>query len=94
MVRRIVALLFGLLLTVVQLQQIPNLPKPENGETIGYDFAWVLILSVGLWALYYAARGKRKKRIRRRRLVPRNRDGQHIRVRVPGGQPILPGTSR
>ena len=51
--KRIVAVLFGALLLVIQLPQIPKLPLPLYAQAVGFDLAWLLITGAGLWLTLY-----------------------------------------
>ncbi len=58
---RIVALLFGALLLLVQLPQIPKMPLPLYPQAVGFDLAWVLITGAGVWLVLYGLGMIRKK---------------------------------
>jgi hypothetical protein len=58
---RIVAVLFGALLLLVQLPQIPKLPLFLYGQAVGFDLAWVLITGAGVWLVLYGLGMIRKK---------------------------------
>jgi hypothetical protein len=47
------AILFGLLLTVVQRTSFAQLPLPVTAEAVGFDIAWVCLFAAGLWLLSY-----------------------------------------
>jgi hypothetical protein len=53
-ITRNLAGIFGALLTFVQLGNISHVRVPTNGEAVGYDFVWILVLAAGVYMLLYA----------------------------------------
>ena len=45
--------MFGGFLLVVQLIDLPKVPRPVNGRVLGYDLAWHAIFGAGVWLLLY-----------------------------------------
>jgi hypothetical protein len=51
--QRIASLALGGFLVVVQLIDLPQVPRPVNRHTFGYDLAWNAIFAAGVWLLLY-----------------------------------------